>query len=83
MSAIIEILSNFQAFVYCRKVSHDETLFYPGNYSMLMFIYRFTLYIVQDKVKDLVSVSMTASELNIPGIYLVHDFISAKEEEVY
>ncbi|MCI03478.1 alkylated DNA repair protein alkB 8-like, partial [Trifolium medium] len=34
-----------------------------------------------DQVKDSVSVSMTASDLNIPGIYLVHDFVSAKEEE--
>ncbi|XP_004512339.1 alkylated DNA repair protein ALKBH8 homolog isoform X2 [Cicer arietinum] len=35
----------------------------------------------QDQVKDLVPISMTASDLNIPGIYLVHDFVSAKEEE--
>ncbi|CAL5188342.1 unnamed protein product [Lathyrus oleraceus] len=35
----------------------------------------------QDQVKDLVSVSMTALDLNIPGLYLVHDFVSAKEEE--
>ncbi|XP_027360155.1 alkylated DNA repair protein ALKBH8 homolog isoform X2 [Abrus precatorius] len=30
---------------------------------------------------DLVPVSLTASDLSIPGIYLVHDFLSAKEEE--
>jgi alkylated DNA repair protein alkB family protein 8 len=48
-----------------------------------MFIDGSILYIVQDQVKDLVSVSMTTSDLNIPGIYLVHDFVSAKEEEVY
>ncbi|XP_061359881.1 alkylated DNA repair protein ALKBH8 homolog isoform X2 [Gastrolobium bilobum] len=35
----------------------------------------------QDKVSDLVPVSVTASDLSIPGIYLVHDFITAKEEE--
>ncbi|KAK7309464.1 hypothetical protein RJT34_06214 [Clitoria ternatea] len=35
----------------------------------------------QDRVSDLIPVSITASDLNIPGIYLVHDFISAKEEE--
>lgn len=50
---------------------------------MFMLIHVLTLYIVQDQVKDLVPISMTASDLNIPGIYLVHDFVSAKEEEVY
>lgn len=35
----------------------------------------------QDQVKDLVPVSMTASDLNIPGLYLLHDFVSATEEE--
>ncbi|XP_057448873.1 alkylated DNA repair protein ALKBH8 homolog isoform X2 [Lotus japonicus] len=35
----------------------------------------------QDHVKDLVPVSITASDLNIPGVYLVHDFITAQEEE--
>jgi alkylated DNA repair protein alkB homolog 8 len=50
---------------------------------MFMCIHGFTLYIVQDQVKDLVPVSMTASDLNIPGLYLVHDFVSATEEKVY
>jgi len=50
---------------------------------MFMFIHGFTFYIVQDQVKDLVPVFMTASDLNIPGLYLVHDFVSATEEEVY
>lgn len=31
---------------------------------------------------DSIQVSMEASELDIPGLYLIHDFISAKEEEV-
>ncbi|KAI4327916.1 hypothetical protein L6164_020325 [Bauhinia variegata] len=35
----------------------------------------------EGRVSDLVPVSLTASDINIPGIYLVHDFISAKEEE--
>ncbi|XP_024984934.1 alkylated DNA repair protein ALKBH8 homolog isoform X1 [Cynara cardunculus var. scolymus] len=30
---------------------------------------------------DSVQVSLGASELNIPGIYLIHDFVSAQEEE--
>lgn len=34
-------------------------------------------------MKDLIHVSVTDSDLNIPGIYLVHDFVSAKEEQVY
>lgn len=33
-------------------------------------------------MNDLLPVSITASDLSIPGIYLVHDFITAKEEEV-
>uniref|UniRef100_A0A5B7ARV6 RRM domain-containing protein n=1 Tax=Davidia involucrata TaxID=16924 RepID=A0A5B7ARV6_DAVIN len=33
------------------------------------------------QVNDLVPVSLVASELNIPGIYLLHDFVTAKEEE--
>ncbi|XP_019445183.1 PREDICTED: alkylated DNA repair protein alkB homolog 8 [Lupinus angustifolius] len=37
--------------------------------------------IPKDKVSDLVPVSITASDLAISGIYLVHDFISAEEEE--
>ncbi|XVE57264.1 hypothetical protein DITRI_Ditri04bG0077700 [Diplodiscus trichospermus] len=32
-------------------------------------------------VNDSVPVSLIASDLNIPGLYLFHDFISAKEEE--
>lgn len=31
---------------------------------------------------DSVEVCLEASELNIPGIYLIHDFVSAQEEEV-
>ncbi|XP_024984937.1 alkylated DNA repair protein ALKBH8 homolog isoform X3 [Cynara cardunculus var. scolymus] len=31
---------------------------------------------------DSVQVSLGASELNIPGIYLIHDFVSAQEEEI-
>ncbi|KAJ0730725.1 putative tRNA (carboxymethyluridine(34)-5-O)-methyltransferase [Helianthus annuus] len=35
----------------------------------------------QVKSGDSVQVSLEASELNIPGIYLIHDFVSAQEEE--
>lgn len=28
-------------------------------------------------------VSLLDSELNIPGLYLFHDFVTAKEEEVF
>ncbi|KAL2348770.1 hypothetical protein Fmac_002770 [Flemingia macrophylla] len=35
----------------------------------------------QDQANDLVPVSITAADVRIPGLYLVHDFISAKEEE--
>ncbi|KAK7252575.1 hypothetical protein RIF29_36624 [Crotalaria pallida] len=35
----------------------------------------------KDGGSDSVTVCITASDLSIPGIYLVHDFISAKEEE--
>ncbi|KAL5143344.1 Alkylated DNA repair protein ALKBH8 [Glycine soja] len=35
----------------------------------------------QDQASDLVPVSITASDVSIPGLFLVHDFISAKEEE--
>lgn len=37
---------------------------------------------VQDQASDLVPVSIFASEVSLPGLYLIHDFISAKEEEV-
>ncbi|XP_022631641.1 alkylated DNA repair protein alkB homolog 8 isoform X2 [Vigna radiata var. radiata] len=37
--------------------------------------------IIQDQASDLVPVSIFASEVSIPGLYLIHDFISAKEEE--
>ncbi|GLT91355.1 hypothetical protein SLE2022_092460 [Rubroshorea leprosula] len=33
------------------------------------------------KVNDSVPVALVASDLNIPGLYLLHDFVSAKEEE--
>lgn len=33
------------------------------------------------QTNDSVQVSLEASELNIPGVYLMHDFLSAKEEE--
>nr|XP_043612715.1 alkylated DNA repair protein ALKBH8 homolog [Erigeron canadensis] len=35
----------------------------------------------QVNTTDSVQVSLEASELNIPGIYLIHDFVSAQEEE--
>ncbi|XP_027913630.1 alkylated DNA repair protein ALKBH8 homolog isoform X2 [Vigna unguiculata] len=35
----------------------------------------------QDQASDLVPVSISASEVSIPGLYLIQDFISAKEEE--
>lgn len=35
----------------------------------------------QGKVNDSVPVSLVASDLNIPGLYLLHDFISPTEEE--
>jgi len=68
MSVVIEIFSDFQALIHHRTN-------YRSNYRMFMFIHGFTLYIVQDEVKDLVPVSMTASDLNIPGLYLVQDFV--------
>ncbi|XP_075640737.1 alkylated DNA repair protein ALKBH8 homolog isoform X2 [Castanea sativa] len=34
-----------------------------------------------DQINDSVPVSLVASDLNIPGLYLVHDFVSTKEEE--
>ncbi|CAI9784701.1 unnamed protein product [Fraxinus pennsylvanica] len=39
-----------------------------------------TRVIVKDN--DTNAVSTSASDLNIPGVYLVHDFVTAKEEEV-
>lgn len=33
-------------------------------------------------LNDSVSVSLSASELDIPGLYLLHDFVTAREEEV-
>ncbi|KAI3933733.1 hypothetical protein MKW92_044134 [Papaver armeniacum] len=33
------------------------------------------------RIKDSVPVALEASELQIPGLYLVHDFVTAKEEE--
>ncbi|KAF7825867.1 alkylated DNA repair protein ALKBH8-like protein isoform X1 [Senna tora] len=35
----------------------------------------------QSQVSNLVPVSITASDVSIPGLYLMHDFVSAKEEE--
>lgn len=35
----------------------------------------------RDQLNDSVPVSLVASDLNIPGLYLVHDFVSTKEEE--
>ncbi|KAK4268206.1 hypothetical protein QN277_024892 [Acacia crassicarpa] len=35
----------------------------------------------QSQVSNLVPVSITASDLSIPGLHLVHDFITAKEEK--
>ncbi|CAB4278955.1 unnamed protein product [Prunus armeniaca] len=37
----------------------------------------------QGRVNDSVPVSLLASELNIPGLYLMHDFVTAKEEEEF
>lgn len=36
----------------------------------------------QCQVNDSVPVSLVASDLNLPGLYLLHDFVNAKEEEV-
>ncbi|KAE8055809.1 hypothetical protein FH972_012630 [Carpinus fangiana] len=36
---------------------------------------------LQGKVNDSVPVSLVALDLNIPGLYLLHDFVSPKEEE--
>ncbi|XP_022863176.1 alkylated DNA repair protein alkB homolog 8-like [Olea europaea var. sylvestris] len=33
------------------------------------------------KVNDTIAVSTSASDLKVPGVYLVHDFVTAKEEE--
>lgn len=33
-------------------------------------------------MSDLVPVSINASDLSIPGLYLMQDFVNAKEEEV-
>jgi len=38
---------------------------------------------VQDQASDMVPVSITASEVSIPGLYLMHDFISAKRRRGY
>ncbi|XP_050153082.1 alkylated DNA repair protein ALKBH8 homolog isoform X1 [Malus sylvestris] len=35
----------------------------------------------QGRANDSVPVSLLASDLNIPGLYLFHDFVTAKEEE--
>ncbi|KAL5550640.1 hypothetical protein UlMin_000816 [Ulmus minor] len=37
--------------------------------------------ISQGKPNNCIPVSLMASELNIPGLYLLHDFVSVKEEE--
>ncbi|XP_009783080.1 alkylated DNA repair protein ALKBH8 homolog isoform X2 [Nicotiana tabacum] len=37
--------------------------------------------VCQVAVDDSIPVSMAASELDIPGLYLIHDFISAEEEK--
>lgn len=34
-------------------------------------------------MNDAVPVSLLASDLNIPGLYLFHDFVTATEEEVF
>ncbi|KAL3500245.1 hypothetical protein ACH5RR_039338 [Cinchona calisaya] len=36
---------------------------------------------LSDQVKDSVQVSLTDSELQVPGVYLLHDFITVREEE--
>lgn len=40
-----------------------------------------TTTIARDQLNDSAPVSLVASDLNIPGLYLVHDFVSTKEEE--
>ncbi|XP_065880166.1 alkylated DNA repair protein ALKBH8 homolog isoform X2 [Euphorbia lathyris] len=42
---------------------------------------RFSVLQPPDEVKDSIPVSLVASEVNIPGLYLLHDFVSAKEEQ--
>ncbi|KAJ9707667.1 hypothetical protein PVL29_002624 [Vitis rotundifolia] len=42
---------------------------------------RYSIFQPPSQVNDSVPVSLVDSELNIPGIYLLHDFVSAKEEE--
>ncbi|CAI9784698.1 unnamed protein product [Fraxinus pennsylvanica] len=39
-------------------------------------------FVLPVKGNDTNAVSTSASDLNIPGVYLVHDFVTAKEEEV-
>ena len=45
---------------------------------LLSFCFRF----VQGQVNDPLPVALTASELNISGLYLLHDFVSLEEEGV-
>lgn len=40
-----------------------------------------TTTIARDQLNDSAPVSLVASDLNIPGLYLVHDFVSTKEQE--
>ncbi|KAL9323912.1 hypothetical protein ACSQ67_008769 [Phaseolus vulgaris] len=47
------------------KVNRDRSEFYRGTF-------------IEDQASDMVPVSITASEVSIPGLYLMHDFISAK-----
>ncbi|KAA8521052.1 hypothetical protein F0562_011795 [Nyssa sinensis] len=42
---------------------------------------RYSVFQPPSQVDNLVPVSLEASELNIPGVYLLHDFVTAKEEE--
>lgn len=34
------------------------------------------------QVSESITVSLKASDLNIPGVYLMHDFVTAEEEKV-
>ncbi|OVA18380.1 RNA recognition motif domain [Macleaya cordata] len=42
---------------------------------------RYSILQPSSQIKDSVSVSLVASELQIPGLFLLHDFITSKDEE--
>lgn len=49
--------------------------------SISSHVYKY--HVFQGRVNDSVEVSLLDSELNIPGLYLFHDFVTAEEEEVF